>query len=106
MKSSLYKNASGASESAGFIKWIIIIIIAVGIISYFGLDLKSIFESETARQNYAWLWNWAVYLWENFLDTPVLWVWNNVVINVFWKIFKLGLENIGNISGLIQGGIK
>lgn len=78
-------------------KWIIVIVIAIGIVSYFGFDLKSIFESDTAKKNYAWFWNIVVYVWQHFLSMPAQWVWDNVVVDIIWKLFKFGLENIGNL---------
>lgn len=73
------------NKQAGFIKTILVIIIALVILGFFGYNLESIVSSETVKANLAYVWNLLVTLWENVLAAPVLWVWNKIVVGLVWN---------------------
>ncbi|OHA46529.1 MAG: hypothetical protein A2541_00290 [Candidatus Taylorbacteria bacterium RIFOXYD2_FULL_36_9] len=58
-----YKNKQG-----GLIKMIIIIIIAIAILSYYGVDIKDFVTSPQVQKNFSFVWNlWLQYIWDPFL---------------------------------------
>lgn len=64
------------NSNRGFIKAIVIIVIALIILAYFGLNLRNIVDSETFQDNWDFVKESVVWLWVNILKTPVLFIWN------------------------------
>lgn len=83
------------ATNQGLIKLIILLIIAIIVLGYFGISLKAIFGQETVRGNLDFVWQTASYVWENYLKSPVIWVWN-VFYNLLWRSF---VENAERIRG-------
>ncbi|MEK7644832.1 MAG: hypothetical protein AAB391_00710 [Patescibacteria group bacterium] len=71
-------------SNRGFLKMIILVIIAILILSYFGFNLKDIAESDTSKSNFSYIWNFLSYVWNTFLVTPASFVWNVIVVGIFW----------------------
>jgi len=82
------------NNKGGFIKWIIIFIIFIIIISYFGLDLRAIVESPQTQGNLGYVWSLVAGVWNNYLANPVLYFWNNIFIDLLWESFVDNLERI------------
>ncbi len=55
-------------KDQGFIKWIVLIVIAVVILSILGIDIKQAIESPTAQHNFS------------YLTQACLWVWDHVIL--------------------------
>lgn len=76
----------------GFLKTIIIIVIALIILGWFGFDVKSIIESERVQRNLHYVWDIVVRIWDNYLAGPAIFVWDKVVVGMLWgslqKIFN------------------
>lgn len=69
----------------GFIKAVLVIVIALIVLGFFGYNLENIVSSATVKANLAYVWNLLVKLWENILAAPVLWVWNKIVVGLVWN---------------------
>ncbi len=82
----------------GFIKWIIIFIIFIMIMSYFGIDLRAIVESPASQGNLGYIWSLSSTVWNNYLKSPVLYFWNNIFINLLWNSFIDSLDRIKNVQ--------
>ena len=65
-----YKNKQG-----GLIKMIIIIIIAIAILSYYGFDIKNFFTSPQAQKNFSYVWDFIKDTWSNYLAEPAASLW-------------------------------
>ena len=77
----------------GFITEIILVLIVVIIlISLFGVDLKSILESEALRQNAGYVWEKTVLVWNSYVMPGTLFVWNKVLNPYLWEPIKGLLE--------------
>ena len=76
-----FKNKQG-----GLIKWIILIIIAVLILSWFRIDIKEFFMSEQVQKNFGYIWSFIKDVWQNYLMAPVTKVWG-VFIQYAWLPF-------------------
>lgn len=72
------------NQNKGFIKYIILIIIGILILSYFGFDIKGTVESDQSRSNLSYVWGLVVYIWDHFLAGPVIWVWKTIVVGFLW----------------------
>ncbi|MEI7480447.1 MAG: hypothetical protein WCJ59_02355 [bacterium] len=83
------------NPQSGIIKWIIIFVIALLILSYLGFDLKSTVESQTTQSNFGYVWGYTHAFWDKYLVGPASWIWNNIVIDIVWdKLFLPGLNLI------------
>ncbi|MFC1720875.1 hypothetical protein ACFL0K_01330 [Patescibacteria group bacterium] len=82
------------NTQGGLIKTIIIIIIAVIILGYFGFDLRSIMESEPVQKNLSYVWNFIVNIWDNYLQRPALYLWNDIFIDLIWESFIDNMDRI------------
>ncbi|MEK7091586.1 MAG: hypothetical protein AAB900_01225 [Patescibacteria group bacterium] len=76
----------------GIIKLIILIIIAVLLLSYWGINLRQVAESNTGRANFGYLadlvgqaWSYLGYLWTSFVTPNLPQNWSEAI-----KLPKLG----------------
>lgn len=88
-------------NSSGFIKLILLIVAAVLILSYFGVNLREIAESETGKENISFLkgvllqiWNFILSVWERFLEQPVMYFWNDIFLKYVWSFVVDSLDKI------------
>jgi len=82
------------NKNQGFLKLILIIIIAIIILSYFGFDLRSIIEAERTQTNLDYVWGIVTNVWDTYLVEPVSYLWNDVFIDLIWESFIDNLERI------------
>jgi len=89
-------NSIKNQDQKGFIKFIVIIVIAIIILSYFGFDIRSIIESPESQGNLGYVWGGVVYVWESWIERPASYLWNDVFIDLLWDSF---IENLERIKG-------
>lgn len=77
------------------VKYIILALIVIIVLSYFGYDLRAIIEAPTTQNNLHYTWGGVSYVWDNFLRGPVTYLWNNVFLGILWQAF---LHNLGRIN--------
>jgi hypothetical protein len=81
-----YKN-----KQNGLIKMIILIIIAIAVLSWYGVDIKEFFTSPQAQQNFGYVWGFITDLWSNYLVGPAtkLWgIWLQYIWTPFLSVIK------------------
>ncbi len=73
------------NSERGLVKLIILIIVLILVLSYFGINIQKIAESETGQANfgYVWrailsVWDYLVSIWRNYLSTPIMNLWNQL----------------------------
>lgn len=54
---------------------IIIIVIAIAILSWYGVDIKKFFTSPQAQKNFGYIWDFIKNVWTNYLESPALKLW-------------------------------
>jgi hypothetical protein len=84
--------------SRGFVKIILLIIIGFIVLGYFGINVKDIFASPVVKENLAYAVHLAKELWNNWLHTPVMWVWDHI-LKFLWELFWNGLDDLRNGGG-------
>lgn len=62
----------------GLIKMVLLIVIALVVLGYFGYNLRDIIDSPTVKENLSYVWGLAVKLWNNFLAAPAEWLWDKI----------------------------
>ncbi len=75
------------------IKWIIIFIILILVLSYFGINIQQVVNSPTGQSNISYVLNGATYVWNNYLSAPFNYIWNTVG-QTLWNAFTQGIQNI------------
>lgn len=78
----------------GLITTIIVIVIALIILGYFGFNIQNIISGSTVQANLNSAWSFVMNIWNNYLAGPVIWFWNTFVIGIVWKFIQAGLANI------------
>lgn len=87
------------STQTGLVKTIIVIIVALLILSYFGFNLRSLINSPTTQDNFSYVKNFTVKVWNNYLKRPATYLWNDIFIKLIWKPAIHALENINSGDG-------
>lgn len=72
-------------ENKGFIKTVILIVIALIVLGYFGFDVENIIKSERVQGNLNYVWGMVAKFWNLYLAAPVIFVWDKFFVGVIWK---------------------
>lgn len=86
------------TQSQGFIKLIILIVIGLIILGYFGLNIKDILASPVVKENLAYAWELAKHIWNTWLAGPAQWIWEHI-LKFLWELFLNGLNGLKNGEG-------
>lgn len=70
----------------GLIKTIIVIVIALVILGYFGFNVRDIINSPTVQANLSAAWELVSNVWNNYLAAPVMYVWD-----ILWRLIQAGM---------------
>ncbi len=57
---------------------LLIIVITLVALGFFGYNLREITSSPAVRDNLVFVWELIVKIWHNFILTPVFWLWGKV----------------------------
>ena len=86
-KSNLSKK-SYKTNNKGLIKAIIVIVIALIILGYFGFNVGDIINGPTVQANLHTAWDIVSKIWNNYLAGPVIYIWDKFVVGILWKIIQ------------------
>ena len=83
------------NREGGFIKIIIIIVVIIVLLTIFKINLKDIFNSPTTADNWEIIktfllktWDIIVFVWQNYIKEPVVYVWNEWFIDLIFPTIK------------------
>ena len=74
-------------QQGGFIKLIIILVIILIVLGYFGFNVQQILQSPSVSGNLNYVWGLAVSFWNKVLVVPVTFIWNKIIVGMFWNTF-------------------
>lgn len=80
MKFSSFQNPQG-----GLIKTIVLVVIALLILSYLGFNLRALVTSPTTTDNFGYVKEATLYVWNNWLKKPADYLWNKIFIPLIWE---------------------
>ena len=81
------------AREGGLIKTILLIVIAILVVSYFGINLRALVTSPTTQDNVTYVTTAAINLWNNYLKGPVTYLWNEVFLSLIWNTAMNNLKN-------------
>ncbi len=67
----------------GIVKIVILLVIALLVLSYYGFDLRKTVESPNTQSNFTYAKDLVINFWHNYLERPVKFVWN-IFITYIW----------------------
>jgi len=79
----------------GLIKTIIVIVIALIILGYFGFNIGDIIGGPTVQSNLHTAWSFISNIWTHYLSIPFTFVWDKIVVGILWKTLQAGLSALG-----------
>lgn len=80
----------------GIIKIIIILVIGLLLLSYYGFDLRKTVEAPTTQSNFSYITTAVVHIWHTYLETPAKYLWNNIFLKLIWEPAIRNLMHINN----------
>lgn len=87
----------------GIIRTIIIIVVALLVLSYFGYNLRDIVNSPTSQSNFSYVGEVIGNVWNNYLKAPATYVWNIFVVYVWEPAFDAMVKRkAGEMDPLLQ----
>lgn len=81
-------------QQNGIIQWIILIVIAILLLSFFGFSLRDLGQDETTQDNFAYVIEWSQFVWTEYLREPALWIWDNIVSFIWNDLFLANLQHL------------
>lgn len=76
------------NQGASLIKIILIIVLLIVFISLLGWDIQTdVVENEQVQTNFSFVIDWINTLWDNYLASPILYLWNDIFIELLWQPF-------------------
>ena len=91
---SLQKNIKNSGQK-GIVMAIVVIVIALLILSYYGFNLRQTVESPATQSNFSYLWGGVVYVWDTYLQAPATIAYNFFIVNI-WEPSIRDLQAINN----------
>ena len=82
--------------NGGLIKTILIIVVALLILAYFGLNLRNIVNSPTFQDNWSLIRDGTVHVWDTYLKKPAIYLWNEIFLKLIWEPAVRNLTKIKN----------
>jgi sensor histidine kinase YesM len=77
----------------GFIGLLIVLIVSIVFLKYvFDFNLVEFLKSPKVLEVLSYIKRFFVLIWDKFLVGPAIWIWDNIVIDIIWKILKNGFE--------------
>lgn len=69
-------------------------VILIVVLGYFKVSIQSVVESPGAQGNLSYITTAVSKIYNDYLKAPVSYIWNDVIINIFWKSFINNMERI------------
>lgn len=79
----------------GLIRQIVVIVIALIVLGYFGISVRQAVQNPTTQDNISYVSTGVASLWDNYLKMPATYLLN-IFVNVIWVPAIVNLEAIKN----------
>ncbi len=92
------------NTNRGFIQIIVLVVIILVALGYFGFSIREIMDSPVVSDNLSYVWNATVHLWNTYLAASAAYLWG-VFKNLLWGAFITNLESIKSGKGDVPENI-
>ena len=92
----MYKN-----KQQGLIKMIILIVTAIAVLSWYGIDIKTFFTSPQMQANLNYVWDFITGFWSDYLKAPAMKLWG-IWLQYIWGPFMDMLQTKNNTDVLTK----
>lgn len=79
----------------GLIKTVLIIVVALIVLGYFGFNIEDIINTPTVQANLNSTWAFVVNIWNTYLAGPFVYIWDHFVVGIVFELFKAGMTALG-----------
>ncbi|HVT75293.1 MAG TPA: hypothetical protein VHD69_02690 [Candidatus Paceibacterota bacterium] len=76
------------------IKYVILALVIIIVLSFFGYDLRAIIEAPQTQSNLGYAWSGVSFVWDH-IKGPILYLYQNIFIGILWQAF---VHNLGRID--------
>ena len=95
MSHNIYMNTNIRTGERGLIKWILLIIIAIVLASYFfDFSVRDAVEDEQTQDNFGYIQTHTVSFWDKHLKSTANYLWDSIFIDLLWDSFNDKLQRI------------
>lgn len=89
------KKNKNKNREVGSLKWILIIIIVLGLASYyFGFSVQNVVQNPQTQANFNYVWGPISNFWNTNLASTANYLWNDIFINIIWANFVAFLQSL------------
>ena len=71
-------------KNRGIVTIVVVLVIALLILSYYGISIRKTVQSPTGQDNFSYVWGGVTYVWATYLEQPLTYAYN-IYINDFLK---------------------
>ncbi len=82
------------NRQSGLVQLIVILVIVLIVLGYFGFNLPAIIQSPGVQTNLHYAWDLAVLAWNNVIIGGIDFVWNHVVMGLLWHNIVAGIDKL------------
>jgi len=79
----------------GLIKMILLIVVALLVLSYFGFNLRQIATSDTSKDNFGYVKEVVLNIWNKYLKKPAYYLWYDIFLKLIWEP---AIENLNKLK--------
>lgn len=95
MTFNIFNLVKNLDQKGSIIKWVVIIIAIILVLSYFNVNIEQFLKKPIVRDNFGFVTNKILYVWQNFLQKPVRAAYRFFVYYI-WEPLIDGLERMRN----------
>lgn len=84
----MHMNQYQSQSGFGLLRFVLGVVILIVFISLLGYNIEQdVVQNEAVQSNFAYTVNWLSGVWSNHLASPILYVWNDIFIDLLWQPF-------------------
>lgn len=95
MTFNIFNFAKNFDQKGIIIKWIVIIIAIILVLSYFNVNIEQFLQKPIVKDNFGFVTNKILYVWQNYLQKPARFVFKFFIYYI-WTPLIDGLERMRN----------
>ena len=90
-----------SNKNSGFIKLVLVIIVVILLLSYFGVSLRKVANSQAGKDNFGFVkeigvkvWDFCLSIWNQYLEQKVLFIWNDIIVKYGWNFITQMIDKL------------